>query len=231
MARNSQWSPAYDGPMFATPGEKGSLFGYASFVNKHEIDAPFSLIDFETSGFQPGSARILEVAVVKIDINGQILDEFTTLLNPERGGVGRSDIHKITLSMVKNAPTLSEIVGDLLKILDSSIVVAHNARFEENFLESAFRENGIKHQLMPTIDTLWLSRQVLDLPNYKLATVIDEFGFDFKDAHTARGDVSAMVKVLPELLKQSKKVTFPTQLMQSPSLRATGRTKTRNSRA
>ena len=230
MARNSQWIPSYDGPMFATPGEKSSLFGYASFVEKYETNAPFSLIDFETSGFQPGSARILEVAVIKIDINGQVLDEYTTLVNPERGGVGRSDIHKITQSMVKNAPTLSEIVGDLLKILDSSIVVAHNARFEENFLESAFRENGIKHQLMPTIDTLWLSRQVLNLPNYKLATVIDEFGFDFRDAHTAYGDVSAMVKVLPELIRQSRKITFPTKLSKSPSVSATGKTRPRNLR-
>ena len=53
---------------------------------------------------------------------------------------------------------------------------------------------------MPTIDTLWLSRQVLDLPNYKLATVIDEFGYEFQDAHTALGDVRAMAKVLPEML-------------------------------
>jgi DNA polymerase-3 subunit epsilon len=231
VATNPKWIPSYDGPMFATPGEKSSLFGYASFSDRHEIDAPFSLIDFETSGFQPGSSRILEVAVIKINKNGQVLDEFTTLVNPERGGVGRSDIHKITLSMVNNAPKLSDIVGDLLKILDSSIVVAHNARFEENFLESAFRENGIKHQLMPTIDTLWLSRQVLNLPNYKLATVIDEFGFDFRDAHTAYGDVSAMAKVLPELLRQSKKITFPTQLIQSPAFRATGKTRPRNSRA
>jgi DNA polymerase III epsilon subunit-like protein len=225
------WTPSYDGPMFAQPGEKSQLFSYASFSGMYELDAPYSLIDFETSGFQPGSARILEVAVIKIDASGNILDEFTTLINPEDGNVGRTDIHQITLGMVKNAPRLSEIVGDLIKILDSSIVVAHNARFEENFLESAFREVGIKHPLMPTIDTLWLSRQVLDLPNYKLATVIDEFGYDFEDAHTALGDVRAMANVLPEMLALGKGITFPSELLKSPSYAATGKVLPRKSNA
>jgi DNA polymerase III epsilon subunit-like protein len=229
--RAPDWKPTYDGPMFAQPGEKSQLFSYASFKGLYELDAPYSLIDFETSGFQPGSARILEVAVVKINSQGDVLDEFTTLINPEDGNVGRTDIHQITLGMVKNAPKLSEVVGDLLRILDSSIVVAHNARFEENFLESAFREVGIKHPLMPTIDTLWLSRQVLDLPNYKLATVIDEFGYDFEDAHTALGDVRAMANVLPEMLALGKGIAFPSELLKSPTYVATGKVLPRKSNA
>jgi DNA polymerase III epsilon subunit-like protein len=228
QSRAPGWKPNYDGPMFAQPGEKSQLFSYASFKGMYELNAPFSLIDFETSGFQPGNSRILEVAVVKIDSHGKILDEFTTLINPEDGNVGRTDIHQITLAMVKNAPKLSEIIGDLLNILDSSIVVAHNARFEENFLESAFREVGIKHPLMPTIDTLWLSRQVLDLPNYKLATVIDEFGYDFEDAHTALGDVRAMTRVLPEMLELGKRISFPSELLKSPKYNATGKVLPRN---
>jgi DNA polymerase III epsilon subunit-like protein len=230
-SRTPDWKPTYDGPMFAQPGEKSQLFSYASYKGLHQLDAPYSLIDFETSGFQPGSARILEVAVIKINSQGDVLDEFTTLINPEDGNVGRTDIHQITLGMVKNAPKLSEVVGDLLRILDSSIVVAHNARFEENFLESAFREVGIKHPLMPTIDTLWLSRQVLDLPNYKLATVIDEFGYDFEDAHTALGDVRAMANVLPEMLAMGKGITFPSELLKSPSYTATGKVLPRKSNA
>jgi len=230
-SRSTGWKPTYDAPMFAQPGEKSALFSYASFSEEHEVDAPYSLIDFETSGFHPDNARILEVAVIKINAKGKILDEFTTLINPEDGYVGRTDIHKITLRMVKNAPTLSEILGDLLGILNSSIVVAHNAKFEERFLESAFREVGIKHPPMPTIDTLWLSRQVLDLPNYKLSTVIDEFGYDFQDAHTALGDVRAMANVMPEMLKLGKGITFPSRLKKSPTFEATGKSLPRGTNA
>ena len=230
-SKRPDYVPTYEGPMFAQPGEKSHLFSYGSFTEKYLIEAPYSIIDFETSGFHPSSARILEVAIIKIDSNGNVLDEFSTLINPEDGDVGRTDIHQITIGMVKNAPKLSEVVGHLLSILDSSIVVAHNARFEENFLESAFREVGIKHPLMPTIDTLWLARQVLKLPNYKLATVIDEFGFNFQDAHTALGDVRAMAKALPEMLEIGKTIKFPSQLMKSPSFNTAGKVLPRKSNA
>jgi len=216
--------PTYRGPSFAQPGAKGDLFGYASFTSRNQIDAPFSLIDFETSGFQPGSARILEVAVTKIDSEGKVLEEYSTLINPGDGNVGRSDIHRITSGMIKNAPRISEVVGDLIRILDSSIVVAHNARFEEKFLQSAFREAGISHPVIPTIDTLWLSRQVLRLPNYKLGTIISEFGYDFKDAHTALGDVRAMSKILPQMLSRATNLKYPTALNKPPACRPTGKT-------
>ena len=230
-SKRPDYVPTYEGPMFAQPGEKSHLFSYGSFTEKYLIEAPYSIIDFETSGFHPSSARILEVAIIKIDSNGNVLDEFSTLINPEDGDVGRTDIHQITIGMVKNAPKLSEVVGHLLSILDSSIVVAHNARFEENFLESAFCEVGIKHPLMPTIYTLWLARQVLKLPNYKLATVIDEFGFNFQDAHTALGDVRAMAKALPEMLEIGKTIKFPSQLIKSPSFSKAGKVLPRKSNA
>jgi DNA polymerase III epsilon subunit-like protein len=226
-ASNYKPKPTYKAPMFAQPGEKGDLFGYGSYTDRHSIDATYSLIDFETSGFQPGNAKILEVAVIKIDSKGKIIGEFNTLVNPENGFVGPTDVHRITPSMVSDAPTLSEIMGDLIAILDSSIIVAHNARFEENFLDFALRENGIKHPLMPSIDTLWLSRQVLDLPNYKLGTVIQNFDIEFKDAHTAYGDVRAMATVFPEMLAMSKEIKFPTTLQKSPIVKSTGKMKPR----
>jgi hypothetical protein len=109
-SRSTGWKPTYDGPMFAQPGEKSALFSYASFSEAHEVDAPFSLIDFETSGFHPDNARILEVAVIKINAKGKVLDEFTTLINPGDGYVGRTDIHKITLKMSSILLTCKRLV-------------------------------------------------------------------------------------------------------------------------
>ena len=68
-SKRSDYVPTYEGPMFAQPGEKSHLFSYGSFAEKYLIEAPYSIIDFETSGFHPSSARILEVAIIKIDSN------------------------------------------------------------------------------------------------------------------------------------------------------------------
>lgn len=222
-ARREGRTPTYKGPMFSQPGEVGELFSYASYRGKHSLDAPFALIDFETSGFEAGRARILEVAVVKIDSTGKVLGSYSTLINPGDGDVGRTDIHQISLSMVKNAPQINEIIGDLVQFIDSSIIVAHNAKFEERFLNVALRDSGLNLRGIPTIDTLWLSRQVIELPNYKLATVIDGFGEKIENAHTAMGDVLAMTKILPQMLKLAKPIRYPSQLAQTPDVKTTGK--------
>jgi DNA polymerase III epsilon subunit-like protein len=222
-SRGEGWVPTYDGPMFAQPGEVGELFSYASYSGEHSLDAPFAIIDFETSGFEAGNSKVLEVAVVKIDLNGKVLGSFSTLINPGDGEVGRTDIHHISLSMVKNAPLMSEVICDLVRFIDSSVIVAHNAKFEERFLNAALLESGINLRGIPAIDTLWLSRQVIKLPNYKLATVIEGFGETIENAHTAMGDVLAMTKILPPMLKMAKPVKYPSPLVESPSVKTSGK--------
>lgn len=209
-------TPTYKGLLFAQPGEVGELFAYGSYQGAVELEGTYSLIDLETSGFNPPHAKILEIAVLKIDVNGQVIDEFSTLIDPTDGEVGRSDIHGITLSMLKNAPTFADAMGPILKIIQNSILVAHNAKFEENFLASEFKKSGVRLPLLPALDTLWLSRQVLDLPNYKLDTIITNYNERIDNAHTALGDVRAMAKVLPRMIEQSQRVLFPRPFSELP---------------
>jgi DNA polymerase-3 subunit epsilon len=58
------------------------------------------------------------------------------LINPPDGQVGRPDIHKIVASDLRGAPTFEEASGDILDFLKDSVVVAHNAKFEGNFLSA-----------------------------------------------------------------------------------------------
>lgn len=214
----SRSAPTYGGPKFAQPGEVGKLFAYGSYAGPFDLGGTYSLIDLETSGFNPPQAKILEIAILKINANGDVLEEFSTLIDPKNMEVGRTDIHGITLSMLKNAPDFAEVVGQVLKIIENSILVAHNARFEENFLASEFRGAGLDLPLLPAIDTLWLSRQILNLSDYKLDTVITSYNESIDNAHTALGDVRAMAKVLPRMLMQSDKVLFPRSFSPLPKL-------------
>lgn len=204
--------------MFAQPGEVGRLFAYGSHQGEFELDGSYSLIDLETSGFNPPQAKILEIAILKIKVNGDVIEEFSTLIDPMAMDVGRTDIHGITLKMLKYAPTFAETVGPILKIIQNSIVVAHNARFEENFLANEFGMAGISLPSLPALDTLWLSRQILDLENYKLDTVLASYNERIDDAHTALGDVRAMAKVFPRMFGESKKVFYPKAFSELPQI-------------
>ncbi len=224
---SSNRNRTYSGPLFAQAGEKGKLFGFADRSGPHELDGPFTIIDLETSGFNPPESKILEIAILKIDKDGNELDRFETLIDPEDGNVGRTDIHGIDLRMLSGAPTFVEVSGRILELIQDSIVVAHNARFEENFLAFELSEAGHKLDLIPALDTLWLARNTIELPNYKLETVMKGFNGRIVDAHTALGDVIAVSKILPEMLSRIGSLFFPIPHPQLPTNSVPFKTKTR----
>ena len=226
-AGSASGNRTYSGPLFAQAGEKGKLFGFADKSGIHELNGPFAIIDLETSGFNPPGSKILEIAILKIDRDGNELDRFETLINPEDGNVGRTDIHGIELRMLNGAPTFDEASGRILELIQDSIIVAHNARFEENFLAYELNEAGHDLDLIPALDTLWLARNTIDLPNYKLDTVINGFNERIVNAHTALGDVIAVSKILPEMLNRIGQLYYPIAHPQLPSASVPFKAKTR----
>jgi len=217
----------FSGPKFAQDSAKGALFTYASLSQGESLAAPYAIIDLETTGLDKSKNRIIEVAIRRLDANGKFIDEISTLINPEVSDVGPTFIHHIKPEDVLDAPKFAEFAPELLNRLSGSIVVAHHAAFEDGFLAAEFARIGIGVPNLPTIDTLWLSRQVIDLPNYKMATVIDAFGIAEEDAHTALGDVRMLSKLLPVLIAKSQPLKFTVPLLTKSSTPYSGRLKTR----
>ncbi len=219
--------PTYSGSRFAQDSGKGSVFQYASSSKGNELPQEFAIIDLETSGLEPGNARVIEVAILLVNSKGEIQEEYATLVNPGNGQVGPTFIHHITEEAVLSAPTFAEIAGDILKRLENRIVVAHHAAFEDKFLASEFKRAGIKLPPLPALDTLWLTRQVAELPNYKMQTVIQNYGIEEIDLHTALGDVRALAKILPTLLSAAPTILYPVVHSELPAIPVSGKQKTR----
>ena len=219
--------PTYSGSRFAQDSGKGSLFHYASNSKGNELPLDFAIVDLETSGLEPGNARVIEIAILLVNSKGEIHEEYATLINPGNGQVGPTFIHHITEEAVLSAPTFEEVAGDILKRFENRIIVAHHAAFEDKFLAAEFKRAGIKLPPMPALDTLWLSREVLDLPNYKMQTVLQHFGVEETDLHTALGDVRALNKILPTLISQASAILYPTGHSELPVIAPSGKQKTR----
>lgn len=220
-------TPTYSGSRFAQAGSKGSLFHYASNKSGSELPSEFAIIDLETSGLEPGNSRVIEIAILLVNSKGDVFEEYATLINPENGHVGPTFIHHISEEAVLSAPTFKEVSGDILKRLENRIIVAHHAAFEDKFLSAEFKRAGIQMPSLPALDTLWLSRQVVSLPNYKMQTVLQHFGIEEVDLHTALGDVRALNKVLPILIDQAATILYPTGHSTLPQVEPSGKQKTR----
>jgi DNA polymerase III epsilon subunit-like protein len=162
----------------------------------------YAVVDVETTGFSPWlHDRVIEIAVVRIDPDKGVLDEYCTLVNPNRD-VGRTDIHGIRASDVRDAPTWNDIAGDVGTRIQDAIVAAHNLRFDVGFLISEFTRVGISPPPLPGLCTLRLARQLAPgAGSYKLAHCCMEAGVEHEDAHSAVGDARATAHLLACYLK------------------------------
>lgn len=219
--------PTYFGSRFAQDSGEGSLFHYSSNSKGSELPFEFAIVDLETSGLEPNNARIIEIAILLVNSSGEVEEEYATLINPGNGQVGPTFIHHITEEAVLSAPTFKEVAGDILKRFENRIIVAHHAAFEDKFLAAEFKRAGIVVPPLPALDTLLLSRQVVELPNYKMQTVLQHYGIEEIDLHTALGDVRALNKILPILINQASTILFPTVHSNLPKIEPSGKQKTR----
>lgn len=168
----------------------------------------FAVIDLETTGGNPNSERIIEIGIVLHDGKHKI-GEYTTLINPEKEiSAFISTFTGITNAMVKNAPKFVEVADTILELLEGKIIVAHNARFDYNFIKSEFRRINIPFT-KKNICTVQLSRKIF--PQYKshsLGNICKDLGIEVDNRHRAFGDAAATALLLEKLIEHDTKELF-----------------------
>lgn len=121
-------------------------------------EASYVVYDIETTGFSSTYDRIIEIAACKV-YNGGIIDQFETFVNPQMPIPEKiQELTTITDETVKNAPTIEEILPKFLEFCKDSILVAHNAKFDVNFVYENIKRLNIDFPKLPVIDTLNLFR-------------------------------------------------------------------------
>ncbi len=167
-------------------------------------DATYCVLDLETTGFSFRTEKITEIGIMKVK-NHEVIDEFSTFVNPEKPIPQRVvEVTNITDEMVKDAPTIEEVLPKALEFIGDSVLVAHNADFDIGFLKYNAGELGLK--LGNTyIDTLRLAKDLFpEYKKYKLGIIAENLGIKVEVAHRALDDVDTTVKVFNVMLDMLK---------------------------
>src|ERR1700739_3414254 len=116
-------------------------------------------IDVETSGFRPNSARIISLAVLALDPDGQVEQSVVSLLNP---GVdpGPTHVHGLTAAMLEDQPQFADIVGDVVELLRGRTLVAHNVAFDYAFLTAEAELADVELPIDTVMCTVELARRL-----------------------------------------------------------------------
>ena len=167
-------------------------------------DTTYCVFDLETTGISFRTEKITEIGIMKYR-NGEVIDEFSTFVNPEKPIPMRvQEITNITDEMVKDAPTIEEILPKVMEFFGDSVLVAHNADFDTSFIRYNCEKNNIKFT-NTYLDTLQLAKELFpDYKKYKLGIIAENLGIKVEVAHRALDDVDTTVKVFRVMLNMLK---------------------------
>lgn len=182
---------------------------YAAPVRRHETpdDAlrglEYAIVDVETtgSGYARGH-RVTEIAAIRVNGRGVVLDEFESLVNPDRPiPAFVSALTNITYDMVKFAPRFWEIAPRVHALLDGAVFVAHNAQFDRSFVSEELRRASAPPLGGRTLCTVRLARKVVpEIPSRSLDALQYFFNVDNQARHRAYGDALATTTIFRRLL-------------------------------
>ncbi len=166
------------------------------------LGVPIAVIDVETTGlFSHRHDRVVEIAIVIIGANGDLQQEFVSLINPARD-IGPTSIHGLTSADILHAPEFAEIASLVLAALTGTVAIAaHNVRFDRQFLEGEF--SRLKSDL-PDFHTL-CTMQLAGGGNLSDCCRYHGVPFEGK-AHDALNDARAAAGLLLSLLADEPRV-------------------------
>lgn len=187
----------------------------------------YAVFDIETTGFRLHEDSIVEIAVVHVDLDGEITGTWDTLLRPRGGDVGPTRVHGIDTAMVQAAPSFASLARHLYSLFAGRVPVAHRlTQFDGRFLNAHFTWSGIETSAFTGGLCTWqLANRHLPLAHHTLGDCCAFLGIDLVGAHQALGDTIATAHLLAHFIRRGQCLPEPARAIPAPASR------TRTSRA
>jgi DNA polymerase-3 subunit epsilon len=177
-------------------------------------------IDLETTGPNPVNDRITEIGIVEVAAGG--VTRWSTLVNPEAPiPAFIQQLTGITDAMVRDAPTIDRLAGELLDRLQGGLLIAHNARFDYGFLRNAFKrlDYSLRCEVLCTVK---LSRRLFpEEAKHSLDALAARHGLAADARHRALADADLLWQFwrkLEALVPAANLLDAVKSLLQRPSL-------------
>ena len=165
-------------------------------------EAEFVVFDLETTGLSAERDRICEFGAVRVR-GLEAVDSFQSLVNP---GVALPEpVARLTglrEQELRRAPSVSSVLGRFLAFAGDELLVAHNARFDQRFLERQLLAMHGRRLSEPPLCTAALARRLLEgrLRRIGLGSLAHFFGVPTTPCHRALPDAEATAQVLVHLI-------------------------------
>lgn len=190
--------PTVNTPLAIMGGVCGSRFYDEDLLQK----IPIVVFDFETTGLDTRTSRIIEIGAVKFEGRKEV-GRFSQLINP--GVRLHKEITQVTGiddSMLVGMPSIQDVLPDFHDFLRGSAGVAHNAEFDVGMLFHESNRLGITCDYT-VICTLKLTRALVKIERRNLDALAAHYGLSFESRHRSIGDILVTAEVLWRVLEDN----------------------------
>lgn len=156
-------------------------------------------LDLETTGLDTQQDAIIEIGAVRFS-NRRVEDEFKSLVNPGKQIPNFiTQLTGITNAMVKNAPRIDEVIGDLEEFVGDLPVLGHNVKFDLGFV----RQQGIL-KYNEGLDTYDLASVLIpSAGRYNLSALGQILGIPLPATHRALDDARVTHLIYEKLFQKA----------------------------
>lgn len=162
----------------------------------------YAAIDFETANYDRASACSLGIV---LSDGEKVTDEWYRLIRPPQMKFDENCmmVNQIHPEMVEHEPEFPAFWEDIARLLEGTIVFAHNARFDMGVLAATLDWYDLPDIHFRYGCTVKLSRAIWkQMANHKLNTVAGNLGFSFHH-HQALDDARACEYIVRKALAET----------------------------
>ncbi len=164
----------------------------------------FVVFDVETPN--RWNNRMSAIAVTVLE-DGAVKEEFSSLVNPEQSfDAFNTMLTGISEDSVWHSPTFPELWPRLRPMLESGLLVAHNAVFDLGVLKKCLQGYGIAWKsYVRYLCTVQMGRRVLAGRGHKLNELCEYYGIPLRH-HQADSDSRACAEILLRYIRDGAQV-------------------------
>lgn len=166
----------------------------------------YVLVDIETTGLSPRTDEIIEIGAIKVKEN-KIIDTYNTLIKIDRNlNPFITKLTGITNKMLETGKERDKALEEFVDFTGNEIIMGHNVNFDINFIYDKCLSYLDYYLSNDFVDTMRIAKHILpDIQNYKLGTLANYFGVDYRSAHRGLKDVEITYEVYNKLKDCYKK--------------------------
>lgn len=185
---------------------------FSDLLDIYDSNDTIIVFDVESTGTDVTKDEIIQIAAIKINKEGEVIDSFERFIKPNKS-VGNSVlVHGFSDEYLKEYGEEKEkVFKEFLEYSKGALIVGHNVNYDISILNSELERCKMNKPIFKGVyDTLDIYRRFYpNLPNHKLETLSKIFPIKHSPSHNALDDVKATAYLLVYAINEKiRKTSF-----------------------